>query len=120
MSIINKNPAKKLVPVRKVRSNLNKPISKETVVKLLKSFNRKTWIGERDFIIVSILWALGLRVHEMTKLKIGSFKADFDKEKKIGLLRIQGKGRKERSLFVVDKLYENLNSYLNLYQTPTK
>ncbi len=68
--------------------------------------------------IISMLWALGLRIAELTSLKVGSFEAEHEPENKVGLLRVLGKGKKERALFVVDKLYSNLVGYLGHPETP--
>ena len=67
--------------------------------------------------ITSMLWALGLRIGELTALKVGSFEPH-EPESNLGLLRIGGKGKKERALFVVDKLYSNLVGYLTHPETP--
>jgi len=69
--------------------------------------------------IVSCLYALGLRRVELANLKIKDFDPHFDPENKIGLLTVHGKGRKQRALFVVDKLYDNLVDYLNITVSPT-
>lgn len=111
LGIMDHNPASMLLPVRKAMSSVQ-AVSNESVFKLLDAFDRSSWIGERDYLIVSMLWALGLRVSELVSLKIEDFDPACDAPSKIGLLRISGKGRKNRSLFVVDKLYDNLVGYL--------
>jgi integrase/recombinase XerD len=113
MEIIQTNPADGLLPIRKIKSDLNQPINKNTAFKLLKAMDRSTWIGERNFMIISCLYALGLRRTELATLKIKDFEPNFDPANKTGLLTIHGKGRKQRALFVVDKLYDNLTCYLN-------
>ena len=65
-----------------------------------------------------MLWALGLRVGELTSLKVKSFEPEH--KNKIGLLRVRGKNRQQRALFVVDKLYDDLTSYLNHALSPKK
>jgi integrase/recombinase XerD len=64
--------------------------------------------------IVSFLYALGLRRSECASLKVKDFDPNFDPQHKIGLLTVHGKGRKQRALFVVDKLYDNLIAYLKI------
>ncbi len=118
--INSENPAKFLLPVRKKKSEKNQPISARLAVNLLKSINRTGWIGERNFMIVSLLWALGLRLNELIHLKVREFEPYHDPENRIGLLRIHGKGDKERALFVVDKLYANLIHYLAHPQSPKR
>ena len=61
--------------------------------------------------IISCLWALGLRRAELTSLKIKDFDPNYDPKHKIGLLIVHGKGRKQRALFIVDKLYDKLINY---------
>lgn len=118
LEIMIQNPADGLFPIRKVKSNRNQPIDQNTAYTLLKSIDRSSWLGERNFMIISCLWALGLRRRELINLKIKDFKSDYDPQNKIGLLIIDGKGRKQRALFVVDKLYDYLVAYLYRPQTP--
>ena len=112
------NPAELLCTLRKKKSDRHHPISPDIILKLLRSMKRNTWIEERNFMIVSMLWALGLRIAELTSLKVASFEPEHEPENGIGLLRVQGKGKKERALFVTGKLYSNLVGYLQHPQTP--
>ena len=114
MNVINNNPADGLFLIKKIKSNLNQPINTHTAFKLLKAMDRSTWIGERNFMIISCLYALGLRRAELANLKIKDFDPHHDPANKIGMLTVHGKGRKQRALFVVDKLYDNLVNYLAL------
>ena len=120
INIIQENPAEALFPIRKQKSDKNQPISSEIAFELLNVIDRTKWIGERNFIIISIFWALGLRLNELITLKLRDFEPDHDPENNIGLLRIHGKGDKQRALFVVDKLYANLVRYLNHPESPKK
>jgi integrase/recombinase XerD len=118
--IIPENPAEALFPIRKEKSDKNQPISHQTAFKLLNAIDRTKWIGERNFIIISIFWALGLRLKELVTLKVRDFESGHDPENNIGLLRIHGKGDKQRALFVVDTLYAHLVHYLNHPESPKK
>jgi len=118
--IIPENPAEALFPIRKQKSDKNQPISRETAFKLLHAIDRTKWIGERNFIIISIFWALGLRLNELITLKVRDFEPGHDPENNIGLLRVHGKGDKQRALFVVDTLYAHLVHYLNHPESPKK
>ena len=42
--------------------------------------------GEKQIYAISMLWALGLRISELTGLSVGSFESDIDSKNKIGLL----------------------------------
>ncbi len=119
MKLIDNNPAEGLLLIKKSNSNLNQPINKDTAFRLLKAMDRSTWIGERNFMIISCLYALGLRRQELANLKIKDFDPNHDPQNKIGLLTVHGKGRKQRALFVVDKLYDRLVAYLNRPPSPT-
>jgi len=111
IKIVNKNPVDALSPIRRTKSEKNKPISTENAFKLLGVFDRSTSIGKRNFLIVSIFWSLGLRLNELTSLKVKSFEPD--PSNRMGLLRIKGKNKKQRALFVVDKLFDAFIDYLN-------
>jgi site-specific recombinase XerD len=117
---IKKNPAENLPRVKIPRSNVNKPIATNVMFTLLQSFNRNKWPGMRNFTIVSILWALGLRVNELLSMKRRDINLEYDPEHKTGTLLVHGKGGKERTLFIVDTLYDTIFHYLNLEKTPKR
>ncbi len=68
--------------------------------------------------MVSVLWALGLRTSELTGLKVRDFETGHGK--RTGLLRVRGKNKKQRALFVVDRLFDELIRYLSHPQSPQK
>ncbi len=110
LDIVTKSPAQALPKLKKNGPSSVMPVSKAIVFKLLNSVDRSTWMENRNYLILSLLWALGLRVSELTRLVIGSFEPGHGP--KIGLLRVKGKNKKQRALFVVDRLYDNLMAYL--------
>jgi len=120
MGIIKEHPALELYPVRKDKSMLNQPVCTDSLFKLLNGFDLSSWIGLRDYTIISMLWAMGLRLNECLTLKVGDLDPDFNKKERTGLLKIKGKGRKERTLFVVDKLYDHLIRYLKHPDSPQR
>ena len=120
LKIIPKNPAAALPPIRKKRSDRNQPITNKVAFKLLRSVDQSSWHGKRNFLIIAMLWALGLRVSELTSLKVKSFEPHHDPENRIGLLRVRGKNKQQRALFVVDKLYDALTEYLKKPGSPRK
>ncbi len=65
-----------------------------------------------------MLWALGLRTSELTGLNVRDFEPAHGK--RTGLLRIRGKNKKQRALFVVDRLFDQLVEYLAHPQSPRK
>jgi len=120
MKIVRKNIASTLPSLRKRGISSVVPVSRDTVGKLLNVVDQSSWVGKRNYMIISMLWALGLRISELTGLSVGSFEPEHDPKGKTGLLRVKGKNRKQRALFVVDKLYDNLIAYLSHPQSPKR
>jgi site-specific recombinase XerD len=112
------NPAEALPLLIIRRRQVTKPISTRDALKLLDSFDQSTWHGLRNYTMAAVLWVLGLRTSELTGLKVKSFETGHGR--KIGLLRIRGKNKKQRALFVVDRLFDELCSYLNHPLSPQK
>ena len=115
---IPSNPAEALPLLIIRRRQVTKPISTWDAFKLLDSFDQSTWHGLRNYTMVAMLWTLGLRTSELTALKVKSFETGHSKQ--IGLLRIRGKNKKQRALFVVDRLFDALICYLNHPLSPHK
>ena len=113
-----KNPADALPPLRHRQASTVRPVSREVVFRLLDQVDRSDWFGVRNHMIISMLWALGLRISELTRLTVESFEPEV--EKNIGLLRVNGKNRKQRTLFVVGRLYRNLKVYLSHPDSPKR
>ena len=116
--MIDINPAEALPLLITRKRQITKPISTKNAFKLLDSFDQSTWHGLRNHTMVSLLWALGLRTSELTGLKVCSFETGHGK--RVGLLRIRGKNKKQRALFVVDRLFDELIRYLSHPRAPNK
>ncbi len=115
------NPAQKLPFIRREKSNSYKPVSTTIMFQLLNSITDK-----QDYLMIALFWSLGLRLSELLNLRKKHFKM-IDQHNKIGLLTINGKGRKQRSLFVVERLFDAFCEYVNplnanalLFSSPTK
>jgi len=117
-SIIEQNPATALPRIGAKYGDKHTAVSPDTVFKLLDAIDRNTWLGRRNHLIVAMLWCLGLRISELTRLIVGSFEPDHNPQNRIGLLRVRGKNKKQRALFVVDALYDELGAYLALPESP--
>ena len=59
--IINANPAEALPLLITRRRQVTNPISTQDAFKLLDSFDQSSWHGLRNYTMVSVFWALGLR-----------------------------------------------------------
>ena len=87
--ITNENPAKPLRNPRRQRK-LPHVLSNAEIGKLLLAPSSFNEAGLRDRAILETMYSAGLRVSELVTLRDGDL--DFDQ----GLIRVQGKGRKER------------------------
>jgi len=87
--ITNENPAKPLRNPRRQRK-LPHVLSNAEIGRLLLAPSHLTESGLRDRAILETMYSAGLRVSELVSLRDGDL--DFDQ----GLVRVQGKGRKER------------------------
>jgi integrase/recombinase XerD len=112
------NPAEALPLLINRRRKRTTPITASDAFKLLACFERNTWTGLRDYTMVSMLWALGLRTSELTGLNLRDFEPAHGK--RTGLIRIRGKNKKQRALFVVDRLFDQILNYLAHPQSPQK
>ncbi|MFQ5581435.1 MAG: site-specific tyrosine recombinase XerD [Mariprofundaceae bacterium] len=83
------HPARHLPKVRKSRP-LPKMLSEQDVDALLAAPDTGTVIGLRDRCMLELLYATGLRVSELVGLKLGNL------DMEAGLVRVIGKGNKER------------------------
>lgn len=68
--------------------------------------DKKTPIGQRDALILEMLYATGMRVSELVSVKVDDI--DFKRRR----IKIMGKGSKERYVFYTDVCENVLNLYL--------
>ena len=73
---------------------------------LIDAVDSTTPLGLRDRAMLEVLYGAGLRVSELVKLPLGGF------ERRSGLLRVVGKGRKERIVPLGAPAIEALDDYL--------
>jgi integrase/recombinase XerC len=78
----------------------------DEVFQLMHGPDRGKVLGCRDLAILEVLYSCGLRVSELTSLNLES--VDFE----LGIVRVVGKGDKERVLPIGSKALEALNAYL--------
>jgi integrase/recombinase XerC len=78
-----------------------------SVAKLIESADTKDLYGTRDRAIMEVLYSSGIRVSELVGLDIED--VDFIG----GIVKVMGKGRKERICPIGDKASGSLRSYLN-------
>jgi len=73
---------------------------------LIEAANPSTVLGLRDRCMLEVLYGCGLRVSELVELRLGAV------DRRAGLVRVLGKGRKERIIPLGTPALESLDLYL--------
>lgn len=103
--IVEKNPAK-MVATPKGGKELPHALTVDEAFRLLAVPDDATPLGSRDHAILELLYSSGLRVGELTALNLQ------DLDLGGGLVRVMGKGGKERIVPIGSKASEALGAYL--------
>ena len=74
---------------------------------LFKSIDRSTPLGNRNYLILELLYGTGMRVSELCSLNIS------DLSFSDSTIKIYGKGDKERIVIMFDNLKDDLKNYIN-------
>lgn len=91
----------------KMAKKLPQVLALADIDKMLEACDLKKPLGLRDFSILHLLYATGLRVSELTGLQLHHLYMD------AGTLMARGKGAKERLVPLGRPALENLKSYIN-------
>lgn len=94
------------IPSVSVKKGLPLFLSRAEINRLLDAINTDTDLGIRDRAIVELLYASGLRVSELVKLRIEDLNLDEE------LLRCKGKGNKERLVPIGKEAIKWLTKYV--------
>lgn len=81
----------------KVPKTLPKPIDKNLIQELLNYANH------REYLIIALLYGLGLRISELSSLKLTNISKEW--------IEVQGKGNKTRQIPLLPELFEKINNY---------
>jgi len=85
----------------KVPKTLPKPLRQEDILKVIKNSNPKSSL------IVTLLYSLGLRVSEISNLKLKDINNNW--------IRVEGKGNKTREIPIIENLKFKIENYINSY-----
>jgi integrase/recombinase XerC len=102
---VKKNPAK-LVSSPKVPKTLPRFLDVDETFSLMDTPKGDTFRPTRDKAMLELLYSSGLRVSELTSLDV------VDLDMKESVVRVKGKGRKERIVPIGSKSMEALQNYL--------
>jgi integrase/recombinase XerD len=99
------------VQAPKLPRRLPKDLSEEQIEALLDAPDTQTTLGLRDRAMLETLYATGLRVSELVGLKLAQMSLDS------GVVRVLGKGRKERMVPLGEEAIAWLGRYLSTART---
>ena len=104
-----KNPAISIISAPKQDKVLPKALDAEDAFDLLhesKKIANKEWVGLRDEAILMLLYGCGLRISEALSLNIEDIKETSE------VLRIKGKGNKERTVPLLHIIWQSIEAYI--------
>jgi len=104
-NLVKKNPTL-VLSSPKIPRKLPNVLSVVDVEAIIEAIEPDSQFGIRDRTIIEILYSCGLRVSEICDLKIANLFLDDD------LIRVMGKGSKERLIPIGGKANQDLNKYL--------
>ena len=98
----------------KLPKKLPQVLSHEEISSMMKSVDFSKLTGERDKLIIMLLYGSGLRVSELTSLSVN------DIYKEDGFVKVTGKGDKQRLVPIGNKTIEQVKMYLLYYRKNMK
>jgi integrase/recombinase XerC len=106
-SIIDGNPALVLI-TPKLRRMLPEYLDEQAVDRLFSLPDQAGPEGRRDRAVLELLYSTGIRVNELIQLNVG------DVEQNEGVIKVKGKGNKERIVPVGSKALDAIREYLRV------
>ena len=106
-SILDDNPFNQLVHPKKTKK-LPTFFYDEEMASIFNSLEPSHRFYERDLAILEVMYATGLRVSELTSLKIEDVHLD------IGFIKVTGKGNKERIIPIGEYAIEAIKTYIDV------
>lgn len=108
--MMDDNPTE-LLEAPKIGRKLPDTLNEMEVEVLINAIDRSTPEGERNKAILEVLYGCGLRVSELTDLKISNIHFD------IGFVRVLGKGNKERLIPMGGMASRQVKTYITQIRT---
>ena len=105
-NIVNTSPISEVISPKQEKY-LPSSMSEDEVDKLLNSPDSNIKIEKRDKAMIEMLYATGMRISELVNLKM----TDVDMQRCV--VKVLGKGSKERLIPFGEQAYEALNNYLS-------
>lgn len=98
------------VEIPKMPKRIPKDIKNEEIMMLLEACDMNSKLGYRNYCLLSCLYACGIRVSELCNMQIKDI--DFNER----IIRIHGKGSKEREVFITPSLSNHLKHYISTFR----
>ncbi len=96
-----------LIESPRIGRGLPKALTEQQVETLLAAPDTDTLLGLRDRAMLELMYATGLRVSELVNLELANLNLNQ------GVIRVLGKGQKERLVPIGDEAHDCLNFYLS-------
>lgn len=106
---IDDNPFEQVKPPATTERIVD-PLTPEHVSRLLKAIPRQEYSGYRDSCVIVSMYGTGLRISEVVDLYESN--VNFDS----GQIKVIGKGKKERSVFMSASVFKALHKYNSQYR----
>ena len=107
---VQKNPSQ-LLDSPKPKKKLPSVLTLEEINEILGSVDTALQLGKRDFALLELLYSAGVRVSELCDLNMSDLLVDSE------LIRVRGKGNKERLIPTGSRAWKSINDYLK-YERP--
>lgn len=104
--VLETNPAK-TVPAPKKTHKLPSYLSVDEIFRLLELPERKTFLGSRDRAILELFYSSGIRISELVGIRTD------DLHLRRRMVKVRGKGKKERLLPIGRKSVDSLEAYMD-------
>ena len=108
--IINQNPVAHIFSL-KTEQKLPPNVSFQQILSILELPDDSTFIGSRDRTMLEILYGTGIRLSELANLELNDI--DFNS----ALIKVKGKGAKERIIPIGQAAIDSLGNYLTYRKT---
>jgi integrase/recombinase XerD len=103
------NPTKKLKLIKSSK-RIKSVVTPEQIQQILLCLNKSTYEGYRNLTMIMLFWDSMIRKEELITLKLG------DVDLRGGLIKVYGKGRKERQVPMGARTIKVLHFYLNRWR----
>jgi len=105
--VISSDPVS-LIESPRTGRGLPRALTEQQVESLLAAPDISTALGKRDRAMLELMYATGLRVSELVNLELANLNLNQ------GVVRVIGKGRKERLVPIGDEAHESLQTWLSI------